>query len=417
MRIGIQTWGSEGDVRPLLAWADHLAARGHTVTLAISPLGQVDIPPTVPGRTVRFIPEGPGADLAAFTRTLGERPRPVRVLKGLIQELLLPILPAMEAAAQDLAASNDVLIGHFIAHPLHAAAQAARKPFVSVCYAPLIVPTSSTPPQALPNLGRWLNPGLWWLEDQLLNRLLGATCRGTFARLGVVPGPRQVRQAWLSPHLNLIAASPALCKRPADWGAQHVLTGEFIRPTPPSALPSDITAFLAAGESPVYLGLGSPQQARPEEGTARLADAARRWGGRALVRTLDPAIPPGTTDGQILFCGALDHRTLFPRCAAVVHHGGAGTTHAAARAGVPSLAVTFIDEQTAWGRIIAHNMAGAPPIPFHRGDVDTIARGISRALVPACRTGATALAARMAGEDGLATATARIEGLRIPSEQ
>lgn len=411
MRIGFQTWGSEGDVRPLIALADHLAGRGHTVTVIATPLGRIEEPPPCPGRTLRLIPDGPGADLEAFSRGLGDRPSPLAVMRRLIEDLFRPVLPAMEAAARDLAADHDVLVGHFLVHPLLAAARARHRPYVSVCYAPLIVPTAYAPPQALPNLGRWLNPLLWKLEDRVLARMLGQDCREGFARLGAGPAPTKVRDAWLSTRLNLIAASPALCPRPRDWPDHHVLTGEFIRPSAPPPLPQTVAEFLAAGEPPVFLGLGSVQQTRPQDITMQLVEAARCWGGRTIVRSLAPGMPPGTVDGRILYAGPMDHRALFPRCAGVVHHGGAGTSHATARAGVPSVVLAGIDEQTRWGKALQRAGAAPPPLRLRKCTPDGIAQAIRLALEPQPIQAARDLAKRMAGEDGLAEAARRIEAL------
>jgi sterol 3beta-glucosyltransferase len=410
MRVGMQTWGSEGDVRPLAALAETLAQRGHTVELVATGLGHIEPQKSVPGRTIRMVPEHSPVDLAEFTRQLGPDPSQTRVMKAILQDLLIPTLPAMEDAARDLASRCDVLVGHFLAHPLHAAARAADKPFVSLCYAPVIVPTRTTAPAAFPNLGRWLNPSLWKLEDFVLERLLGPTCRATFARLGAPP-IATVRQAWLSSRCNLMAVSPTLCPRPHDWPAQHHITGEFIRPDQPQPVPAEIADFLADGAPPVYFGVGSPQQSDPTGHTDRLHQAARIWGGRAIVRTLDPAILPGSrsANGNILFAGPCDHRALFPHCAAVVHHGGAGTTHAIARAGVPAVTLSFIPEQRSWGKALAQAGSAKPPLRFRSATPAAIATRIQHTITPAHAHAAKALATRMHGEDGLMQATRIIE--------
>ncbi len=415
MRIGIQTWGSEGDVRPLIALADALVGRGHAVEVVITPLGLIELPPSTAARGISCVPPGPPIDLAAFNRGLGSRNRSqVAVLKALIRDLLVPALPAMEAAALDLTSRCDLLIGHFVAHPLHAAARAAGKPFASISYFPGLVPTAHAPPAPFPDLGRRLNPLLWRLAHALLDRLLLPAAREGFARRGL-PLRHVVPDAWFSSTLNLVAASPALWPRPADWAAHHVLTGEFIRPGTPAPLPAELAAFLAAGPPPVYLGLGSPQQGDPAIATAALAAAARCFGGRAIVRSLDAAHPPWSRDGAVLFAGPVDHRALFPACSAVLHHGGAGTTHAAARAGVPAVVVPFIHEQTAWGRALERAGTAPPPLPWHRATPERLAARLEAALRPTHVRAARALAARMAGENGLTTACDRLEALTKPT--
>lgn len=411
MRIGIQTWGSEGDVRPLIALADALASRGHQVDLVITPLGHVELPASTAVRSVRCVPPGPPVDLAGFLRSLGPRaPSQTTVFTHLIRDLLVPALPAMDAAADDLAARCDLLLGHFIAHPLHAATRAAGKPFASLTYFPGLVPTASAAPTPLPDFGRLLNPLLWRMARGLLDRLLLDHAREGFARRGL-PLRHVLPDAWFSASLNLVAASPALWPRPADWGPPHALTGEFIRPAPPAPLPDDLAAFLAAGPPPVYLGLGSPQQGEPERATAALAEGARCFGGRAIVRSLGAAHPPGSRDGDVLFIGAVDHRALFPRCAAALHHGGAGTSHAAARAGIPSVVIPFIHEQSAWGLALGRAGTSPAPLPWRRATPQRIASRLHAALHPARVAAARTLAVRMAGEDGLSAACRLLERL------
>ncbi len=408
LRIGIQTWGSEGDVRPMVALAEALIARGHHVELVITRLGVIELPESRPGLTVTLVPPGPPADLAAFTQRLGDQPSSWGLLKALFRELFIPLLPEMEAAAARLVASCDLLVGHFAVHPLQAAARGAGKPYASITYMPGIVPTAEAAPHPLPDLGRWLNPWLWRLAGWKLDRELLEICRSSFTRAGL-PLAHILPDAWSSPTLNLVAASPAFWPAPGDWPAQHRMTGEFISARPLSPLPAELAAFLAAGPPPVYLGLGSPQQCRPAEATALLAAAAQLSGRRSIVRTMAAAHPPWTTTGDLLWCGAVDHRALFPRCAAVVHHGGAGTSHAAARAGVPSVAVTFLDEQGAWASALRR--AGVAPrhIHYRRVTPALLAQRIAEALSPKRVTAARQLARAMANEDGVQTACDLLE--------
>ena len=410
MRIGLQTWGSEGDIRPVVALAEALVARGHCVELVVTLLGTVELPASRDGLLITQVPAGPPADLAAFTARLGPQPSSWGMLKALFRELFIPLIPEMEIAAARLVANNDLLIGHFAVHPLQAAARGARKPYASVMYMPGLIPTALQPPHPLPNLGRRLNPWLWRLAGWKLDRELLAVCRESFTRVGL-PLAHILPDAWTSPTLNLVAASPAFWPPPSDWPAQHRMTGEFISARPLDALPEQLEAFLRAGDPPLYLGLGSPQQCRPEEATALLAEAARLSGRRAIVRSLAAAHPPWTVSGNILWGGPVDHRALFPRCAAVVHHGGAGTTHAAARAGVPAVAVTFLDEQGAWAGALRR--AGIAPKHLHYRQATPLrlAQRISEALRPERCAAARQVAQSMRQENGTATACHLLEAL------
>lgn len=408
MRIGLQTWGSEGDVRPMVALAEALVERGHHVELVVTLLGTVELPTSREKLLVSQVPAGPPADLAAFTARLGNQPSSWGLLKALFRDLFIPFIPAMETAAARLVAENDVVIGHFAVHPLQAAARGAGKPYASITYMPGLIPTAERPPYPLPNLGRQLNPWLWRLAGWKLDRELLAISRESFTRAGL-PLAHILPDAWASPTLNLVAASPAFWPPPSDWPKQHRMTGEFISARPHRALPDELEAFLQAGAPPVYFGLGSPQQCRPEEATALLAAAARCYGQRAIVRSLAAAHPPLTVSDQIFWGGPVDHRVLFPRCAAVVHHGGAGTSHAAARAGVPSVAITFLDEQGAWASALRR--AGIAPKHLHytHATPARIAQRVREALHPERCAAARQIAQAMRQENGTATACDLVE--------
>lgn len=409
MRIGICTWGSEGDLRPMVALAQSLVARGHTVLLEALTIGEVQVPPAQEGLTVTLHPAG--IDLQQVSTRLGRQASPTAMLVTLFEEMLRPFVPLLTDIATRQAQQTEVMVGHFVCHPHHAAARGAGKPWVSVVYFPGLVPTAERSPlTVVPNLGRPLNRLLWWLAQRYFDRLLLADCQTSFRAAGqelahVIP------EAWLSRDLTLVAASPALWPVPADWPATCQAVGEWTLPGTPAPLPAVVEAFLHEGPAPVFFGLGSPQQCQPVEATRLLSEAALRWGGRGLIRSWSPEFPPGRRDGDVLWVGAVDHRALFPRCAAVVHHGGAGTSHAAARAGVPQAVVAFLDEQVAWGKALGRAGVAPKPLTYRTATAKRLARRVRQAITPARQAAAKALQQRMDGEDGLSTAIAAIERL------
>jgi vancomycin aglycone glucosyltransferase len=148
--------------------------------------------------------------------------------------------------------------------------------------------------------------------------------------------------------------------------------------TPP--LPEKLDAFLASGPPPVYFGFGSMTDARPGETTGTLLEAARRAGFRALISQGWAGLADGPLPSEAMSVGPVSHARLFPRVAAVVHHGGAGTTTAAARAGVPQLVVPHLVDQYYWQeRVLALGLG--PRAPRRRKlQVESLAAALS-----ACR--------------------------------
>lgn len=169
----------------------------------------------------------------------------------------------------------------------------------------------------------------------------------------------------------IVCADPGLAALPPDARPAHEggpsQTGALVvdvADTPPLA--EDVERFLAAGPPPVYAGFGSMGGARRgcrHRGVRRghgskggEADPRRRLGRhRAPARSRDRDV-----DERVLFIDGAPHARLFPRCAFVVHHGGAGTTTAAARAGVPQLVVAHAADQFFWGERV-HSLGIGPP--------------------------------------------------------
>jgi UDP:flavonoid glycosyltransferase YjiC (YdhE family) len=232
---------------------------------------------------------------------------------------------------------------------------------------------------------------------------------------GLVPYGSATQDAFLSPRFNLVASSPSLFPRPADWADTVHLCGAFHLPVydRPSQLPGPLERFLLNGPAPVFMTIGSMSVGDPSFGeTVRLfREAARLAVCRAIIQA--ESAPIGPVDATVLYLQSIEHHLLFPRCAAVVHHGGAGTTHAASRAGVPSIVVEHATDQAFWGSVL--HRAGISPPMLHRRTVTAakLARAITAVLDSAAiREKARVIGACMRQENGVARAIELIEQQR-----
>jgi len=153
---------------------------------------------------------------------------------------------------------------------------------------------------------------------------------------------------------------------------RHPLEGE--------PLPRKLEGFLESGPPPVYLGFGSMTDPDPARTTQRLLDAITRLGCRALISKGWAGIGDGALPEGVMAIGAVSHASLFPRLAAVVHHGGAGTTHAAARAGVPQVIVAHVLDQFYFARRIHDLGVGPPAIPRARLTPERLAETLRATL-------------------------------------
>jgi UDP:flavonoid glycosyltransferase YjiC (YdhE family) len=124
------------------------------------------------------------------------------------------------------------------------------------------------------------------------------------------------------------------------------------------------------------------------------------------------AVAADTVDGDLYFLGRAPHATLFPRCAAAIHHGGSGTVHNAARAGVPQLALPQIVDQYYWGHRLAQLGVGPAPIRFTRLTADGLTHALRALLGPGYAERARRLAPHVAADRGIEAAVAAITGAR-----
>ena len=206
----------------------------------------------------------------------------------------------------------------------------------------------------------------------------------------------------------LLGVSPTLVPRPRDWPANVAITGYWFGPPDPGFTPdADLVAFLDAGEAPIYIGFGSMLGFDRDHVLAVVIDALD--GRRALLHSGwsgfgDAALPPSMRS-----IGHVPHDWLFPRVSIVVHHGGAGTTHTAARAGVPSIVLPFAADQFFWAnRLCAARVA--PPMLTHEQLTAQRLRGrFALAADERMRERARVVGEAIASETGVASGVERIE--------
>lgn len=401
MRVALAAVGTTGDVRPFAALASALTDAGHEVTAISWPLHQE----TFAASGATFVPAGPAttaedvrraaADAAAERSPLGQ----VRVLRDF----------HLRDGADHQRELRDALRGHEVAviHGIHALAVAAARDEVvrhaTAVLDPVLLPTRTAPPPGVPGMGS-LNGLAWWMLDRALaghDRALAAVLR---AAGSTSTGQHLFRDR--SPLLHLVAVSPAIAPPPTDLASSVAFTGAWTSTTAPEPLPADLETFLAAGEAPVVVSFGSmavgdgPAVAGQIRGALEAADL------RGVVQAGATGLS-GVSDERVRFVDEVDHRLLFPRAAVVVHHGGAGTAHAAVAAGVPSVVVPQIGDQRYWAaRLQALGVASAP-LAARDLRAAPLAGRIRAALGLASH--ARLLARQVADDDGLATAVRLIE--------
>jgi vancomycin aglycone glucosyltransferase len=402
MRVLLAAVGTRGDVQPALALALELRKLGHAVRLCISPnfvewairLGFEAVPMGVEMR----MPARKSGAMPKLT------PEELRRLRESMPDLITDQFETLGANADDC----DVIVGanaHQYAGP--SIAERAGIGCVTAVYAPVTLPSpdlapAPTPGQTIETTGarsileQWRDAAKAW-NDRALERI-----NHNRGRLGL-GSVNDVLEYVLTDH-TWLAADAALAPAPATPGRKIFQTGAWVL-ADSTPLPADLEAFLGRREPPVFVGFGSMPAS--SDGAHRLIAAARAVGRRVIVSR-------GWADlelmGDVPDCiavGEVSYDVLFPRVAAVVHHGGAGTTAAAARAGVPQIITPMFSDQFYWASRIVDLGVGVMT-PHATMTEDFLTGALREVCTPAVASRARTLA-RQVGRDGAQIAARRLE--------
>ncbi|MBP6015659.1 MAG: glycosyltransferase family 1 protein [Candidatus Promineofilum sp.] len=410
--ITLITFGSRGDVQPYIALGLALQASGHIVRLATHGLyaGWIE------GYGLEFRPVA-GDPMAMIQGQSGREwvetgRRGSDFLRG-FRDFTGPILH--QATADVLAACADTDLMLFSGVAFYAAFNVAEKlnrPFIQTYLQP-VNPTREFPSVVYPT--RFKGGGLfnyathaiggqlfWQASRPLLNDIRRE-------RLGLRPfsfgGPFL---AMLRRRLPvLLGYSPTVLPKPKDWNEAQFVTGFWFMGNEPYEPPVEVARFLAGGEPPVYVGFGSMTGNDPERLTSVTLEALRLSGRRGVLLSGWAGLADGDLPDTILRLDAVPHDWLFPRMAAVVHHGGVGTTHTGLRAGVPNVVVPFFGDQPFWGDRVHGLGAGPRPIPQQELTAERLAEAIRAAVGDeAMRARAADVGRRIQAERGVEEAVA-----------
>ena len=392
MRVVMTTYDSRGGVEPFAALAVRLQEAGAEVVICAPPdceerLAEVGVPLIPVGGPVRALVHGV------------DRP-PVTSIPEIAKTLIAEQFDTLAAAAEGC----DALLASGVMSAVAGATSVAemlgvRSIFVSYC--PQFLPSPHHAPHPLPGrpfpAGVTDNRALNELDVESYNVLFGEALNTNRAAAGMPPVD-DVR-AHIFSDRTWLAADPVLGPWHEPGYVDVVQTGAWILPDERPLSP-EVEAFLDAGEPPVYVGFGSM---RAPEGFARVSIEAIRAHGRRVVVGHGWADLAAIDDQEDCFVvGEVNQQVLFGRVAAIVHHGGAGTTATAARAGAPQVVVPQIGDQPYWASRVAAlgiGVAHDGPTPT----VESLSSALGTALTSETRERATAVAGTIR-TDGAAVA-------------
>lgn len=397
-RVVILTWGSMGDILPLIALGKQLQKDGHHVTLGASSFFAT----LVHTHGIDFRPIGAHFTYARYNQVMDAvkaEPNPRKQMQFLLQQVLLSDLERQYVDCRMAVQEADVVLAHWMQIAGSMAAEAEGKPLATVTFNPVGISTLSDrrAPMRGDNIGRSLSDFLW-----------GDAVHDFRARMGLKP-VSSISESQYSPHLNLVAVSRYLLPERGKWPQNHQCVGFWHLEDEDWTPDERLTRFLESGDKPVVFSFGSMAGTDAVETTQALIDAVSALGVRAVVQAGWAGLGEAGLPDNILNIGYAPHDWLFSQASCVVHHGGAGTTAAALRAGTPSVVVWHMLDQPYWGNLLAQSGLGPKPLARLNMNAHTLAACIRAALdkgsfAPACR----AMATNIAGEGGVREAARRL---------
>ena len=371
VRILFAPYGTRGDVQPLIPLALALEARGHRIRF-VAPANAV---PWVQARG--FACESNGVDVEAEVRAIeSEASAMLRHVRRWGDEIIPRLFDSVSRAAGDA----DLLVSSGVPLVAPSVAEARSIPNVYALFCPAALPNSDGPPpifrrQTFP---RWINKALWRAMPLVGDFLLRPAINRGRAGLGLRP-TRWPMTDLMSVRM-LVAADPELAPLAGDAPLASLQTDPWIL-RDAGGLEPRVDAFLRSGPPPIYVGFGSMVAKRSLKLGQSVVQAAASIGCRLIVAGGWASLDAELADSdRVLAISEAPHDTLFPRVAAAVHHGGAGTTTAAARAGIPQIIVPHVLDQYYWARRVELLGLGPKSLPLGEVSAGALAARMADAL-------------------------------------
>ena len=408
MKITILTYGSRGDVQPFLPLSLRLMEKGHAVKLA-APFRFKD---AVETQGIDFVPlAGDPEDLSRRLNNAGHNF--VKLLQALMNHTIrigADIWLQTEQASQDA----DLII-HTFTHAVgaHTLAREKNIPDIHIQTFPMFTPTGDYPnitmshglPRSLNRFTHQFSAKLTWWTSRIgfesVRRHAGLPKRKLYWPFDNNPFrlPTPVLCAW----------SPVVLPASNDWPPHVHVTGYYFFPPNLSYQPpAELLSFLQKGKAPICITFGSMVNRDQERIDQIIRESLKKTGNRGIILSGWSGMKKAPLN-DLLYLKAAPHDWLLPRCKMIIHHGGAGTTAAGLRAGIPNIVVPFMGDQPFWGERVHAIGAGPKPVLVKRLSVEKLCRAITNAEKESILKRAQIINQEISIEDGTGEAVKRIE--------
>jgi UDP:flavonoid glycosyltransferase YjiC (YdhE family) len=349
-KISFVAMGTEGDVRPLIALACNLRDHGYEVLVCAGP----NYRNLCEKYRINFTPFGFDVQETTNSAKIDNNQQMVKGMRGFKETALRQFTELAE-----IVKGTDFLIGAGALLPGSTVAEYLGIPYRHVYHAPVVLPSRHYAPVFFPwqRLPQWGNVFLWKANSFMLNKFLGGIIKDGRKKFGLKPIGKFMDFFYQN---VIIAADSTLAPTPDDVKNNYTQTGYWHLDDEQDLAP-ELLKFIESGEPPIYIGFGSMTGISREK-AQRLLTGLSSSKRRYLVLKGWANLGGSVNAPNIKVIENVPHQKLFPKMAVIIHHGGAGTTHTAARAGVPQIIVPQMMDQFFWGERIFQLRLGFQPL-------------------------------------------------------
>ena len=389
MKFAMAAHGTRGDVEPCAAVGLELLRRGHDVRMAVPP-NMIGFLKSAGLAAVAYGPDSEEELDEDFFRKFWKIQNPISLIRA-GQEYITRGWAEMSTTLRSLADGADLVLTGMIYQEVAAnVAEYYDVPLAALHYFP--IRANGHLISILPSpLIRSAISVIWWLHWRMTKQAEDAQRHELGLPKTTSPSPRR----FMERRALEIQAYDELCfpGLAAEWGGRRPFVGALTMELTTDA-DDEVVSWIAAGTPPIYFGFGSMPVESPSDTVAMISAACTQLGERALICS-------GATDfnqiphmANVKVVSAVNHAAVFPTCRAVVHHGGAGTTAAGMRAGVPMLILWIGAEQPIWAAQVKQLKVGSAQ-RFSTITRDSLVAQLRSILSPEYVTRAREIAARM----------------------
>jgi UDP:flavonoid glycosyltransferase YjiC (YdhE family) len=392
MKFVVAAHGSRGDIEPGAAVGLELQRRGHEVRIAVPP-NLVDFVESAGLATVAYGADSHLQPDEDFSRNFWTIQNPIRLMRA-GKEVATRGWAEMSTTLTSLANGADLLVTGQVYQEVAAnVAEYYDIPLAALHCFPMRVNGQLVPILPAP-LTRSTMTAIWWLYWRMTKQAEDAQRRELGLPKATGPSPRRIAERG---SLEIQAYDelcfPGLAAEWAEWDGRRPFVGTLTMELTTHA-DDEVASWIAAGTPPIYFCFGSMPVESPADMVAMISSACAQLGERALVCSggSDFSQVPHFDDVKVV--GTVNYAATFPACRAVVHHGGAGTTAASMRAGVPTLVLWMGADQPLWGAQVKRLKVGSAR-RFSSTTRESLVAELRSILAPQYATRAREIATRM----------------------